>query len=133
MQRKLERWINWMEFDEVVAGKHNAPHNILGLHNFGEGQVVTVFRPHAQKVFVMNMNGDNVTELEEVEEETGFFGKYVDSHIYKAPYKVRVQYSENDIIEFVDPYCFSHQISDMALYVGRYAASYENSSSIRHL
>lgn len=125
MQRKLERWINWMEFDEVVAGKHNAPHNILGLHNFGEGQVVTVFRPHAQKVFVMNMNGDNVTELEEVEEETGFFGKYVDSHIYKAPYKVRVQYSENDIIEFVDPYCFSHQISDMDLYVFAEGNHYE--------
>lgn len=125
MQRKLERWINWMEFDEVVAGKHNAPHNILGLHNFGEGQVVTVFRPHAQKVFVMNMNGDNVTELEEVEEESGFFGKYVDSHIYKAPYKVRVQYSENDIIEFVDPYCFSHQISDMDLYVFAEGNHYE--------
>lgn len=125
MQRKLERWINWMEFDEVVAGKHNAPHNILGLHNFGEGQVLTVFRPHAQKVFVMNMNGDNVTELEEVEEESGFFGKYVDSHIYKAPYKVRVQYSENDIIEFVDPYCFSPQISDMDLYVFAEGNHYE--------
>ena len=125
MQRKLERWINWMEFDEVVAGKHNAPHNILGLHNFGEGQVVTVFRPHAQKVFVMNMNGDNVTELEEVEEESGFFGKYVDSHIYKAPYKVRVQYSENDIIEFVDPYCFESQISSMDLYVFAEGNHYE--------
>lgn len=88
MQEKLERWINWMEFDEVVSGKHNAPHNILGLHDFDKGQVFTVFRPHAQNVFITDMNGGNVVQLEQVEGETGFFGKYVDGHKYKAPYKV---------------------------------------------
>ena len=77
MQEKLERWINWMEFDEVVSGKHNAPHNILGLHDFDKGQVFTVFRPHAQNVFITDMNGGNVVQLEQVEGETGLDRKSV--------------------------------------------------------
>ena len=43
MQEKLDQWINWVEFDELLAGQHNAPHNILGLHEFGKGQVFTVY------------------------------------------------------------------------------------------
>ncbi len=125
MQEKLERWINWMEFDEVVSGKHNAPHNILGLHDFDKGQVFTVFRPHAKNVFITDMNGNNVIQLEEVEEESGFFGKYVDGHKYKAPYKVRVQYSDNDIVEFADPYCFKPQITSDDLYVFAEGNHYE--------
>ena len=125
MQEKLERWINWMEFDEVVSGKHNAPHNILGLHDFDKGQVFTVFRPHAQNVFITDLDGKNVVQLEEVEEESGFFGKYVTGHKYKAPYKVRVQYSDNDIIEFVDPYCFKPQITSDDLYVFAEGNHYE--------
>lgn len=125
MQKKLERWMNWMEFDEVVAGKHNAPHNILGLHDFNEGQVFTVFRPHAQKVFVTDMDGNNIIELEQIEEDSGFFGKYVDGHNYKTPYKVRIQYSENDIVECVDPYCFSPQITSTDLYVFAEGNHYE--------
>ena len=125
MQEKLERWINWMEYDEVVSGKHNAPHNILGLHDFDKGQVFTVFRPHAKNVFITDMNGNNVIQLEEVEEESGFFGKYVDGHKYKAPYKVRVQYSDNDIVEFADPYCFKPQITSDDLYVFAEGNHYE--------
>ncbi len=125
MQEKLERWINWMEFDEVVSGKHNAPHNILGLHDFDKGQVFTVFRPHAQSVLITDMDGNNAVRLEEVEKESGFFGKYVSGHKYKAPYKVRVQYSDNDIVEFVDPYCFKPQITSDDLYVFAEGNHYE--------
>lgn len=125
MQEKLERWINWMEFDEVVSGKHNAPHNILGLHDFDKGQVFTVFRPHAQSVLITDMDGNNAVRLEEVEEESGFFGKYVSGHKYKAPYKVRVQYSDNDIVEFADPYCFKPQITSDDLYVFAEGNHYE--------
>lgn len=52
MQEKLEQWINWVQYDEVLDGKNNAPHSILGLHTFGSGQVFTVYRPEAEKVFV---------------------------------------------------------------------------------
>ena len=42
MQEKLDQWINWVEYDELLEGHHNAPHNLLGLHTFGKGQVFTV-------------------------------------------------------------------------------------------
>ena len=36
MQEKMDQWINWVEYDELLAGHHNAPHNLLGLHEFGK-------------------------------------------------------------------------------------------------
>ena len=50
MQEKLDQWINWVEYDELREGRHNAPHNILGLHDFGKGQIFTVYRPDANAV-----------------------------------------------------------------------------------
>ena len=117
MQEKLDQWINWVEFDEVIAGKHNAPHNILGLHDFNNGQVFTAYRPEAEKVFVVDMSGKNKVELEEVEPGSGFFGIYVDGKKYKKPYRLQVQYSECDVVDFVDPYCFEPQFSDDDLYL----------------
>ena len=55
MQEKLDQWINWVEYDELLEGRHNAPHNILGLHDFGKGQIFTVYRPEAKAVTVTDM------------------------------------------------------------------------------
>ena len=104
MQEKMDQWINWVEYDELLEGRHNAPHNLLGLHSFGRGQVLTVYRPEAERVFITDMSGKNELELEEIGEGSGFFGKYIPRKNYRAPYKVKVQYSENDVIEYVDPY-----------------------------
>ena len=83
---KMDQWINWVEYDELLAGHHNAPHNLLGLHEFGKGQVFTVYRPEAQKITVTDKNGKHALELEEIQEGSGFFGKYVPDHKYKKPY-----------------------------------------------
>jgi 1,4-alpha-glucan branching enzyme len=118
MQEKLEQWINWMEYDELLAGSHNAPHNILGLHEFGKGQVFTVYRPEAKSVTVTDMKGQRSTELEEVEPGSGFFGKYIDSgKKYKAPYLLHINYGENDTVVTADPYSFDSQISSLDRYL----------------
>ena len=85
MQEKLDQWINWTEYDEILEGKHNAPHNILGLHEFGKGQVFTVYRPEAEGVTVTDAKGKNLVELEEIGKNSGFFGKYVTGKKYKKP------------------------------------------------
>ena len=74
MQEKMDQWINWVEYDELLAGHHNAPHNLLGLHSFGRGQVFTIYRPEAERVFITDMSGKNELELEEIGESSGFFG-----------------------------------------------------------
>ncbi|MCI6655089.1 MAG: 1,4-alpha-glucan branching protein GlgB [Clostridium sp.] len=125
MQEKMDQWINWVEYDELLEGRHNAPHNLLGLHSFGRGQVFTIYRPEAERVFITDMSGKNELELEEIGESSGFFGKYISRKNYRAPYKVKVQYSENDIIEYVDPYCFEPQIGDQDLYYFAEGKHYE--------
>jgi len=96
MQEKMDQWINWVEYDELLAGHHNAPHNLLGLHEFGKGQVFTVYRPEAQKITVTDKNGKHALELEEIQEGSGFFGKYVPDHKYKKPYLLHIQYHLNN-------------------------------------
>ncbi len=117
MQEKLNQWINWVEYDELLAGRHNAPDHILGLHEFGKGQVFTVYRPEAQAVFITDMKGEKKLELDEVEPGSGFFGKYIEDKKYKAPYLVNVQYGEEDVVVTADPYSFESQISSMDLYL----------------
>ena len=118
MQEKLDQWINWVEFDELLEGRHNAPHNILGLHDFGKGQVFTVYRPEAKAVTVTDMRGNHPTELEEVEPGSGFFGKYVESRKkLKAPYLLNIKYGEDDVVVTADPYCFAPQLSSLDLYL----------------
>ena len=117
MQEKLNQWINWVEYDELLAGRHNAPGHILGLHDFGKGQVFTVYRPEAEAVFITDMKGKNKLELDEVEPGSGFFGKYIEGKKYKSPYLVNVQYGEDDVVVTADPYCFESQISSMDLYL----------------
>lgn len=117
MQEKLDQWINWVEYDELLAGCHNAPHNILGLHNFGKGQVFTVYRPEAKQIFVTNAKGEQKVELEEVGEGSGFFGLYVDGKKYKSDYLLHIYYGENDVVVTADPYAFEPQISSDDLYL----------------
>ena len=74
MQEKMDQWINWVEYDKLLEGRHNAPHNLLGLHSFGRGQVFTIYRPEAERVFITDMSGKNELELEEIGESSGFFG-----------------------------------------------------------
>ncbi|MDD7402939.1 MAG: 1,4-alpha-glucan branching protein GlgB [Butyribacter sp.] len=116
MQEKLDQWINWVEYDELLAGQHNAPHNLLGLHDFGKGQVFTVYRPAAQKVFVTDSEGNHKIELEQVEEGSGFFGLYVEGKQYTSRYLLHIQYGENDVVVTADPYSFQPQISSHDLY-----------------
>lgn len=125
MQEKLDQWINWVEYDELLSGFHNAPHNILGLHEFGKGQVMTVYRPEAEKVWVSNLDGKAKTELMEVGEDSGFFGIYLPEKELKSPCLVTVQYSEHDVIDLVDPYCFSPQISKDDMYIFAEGNHYE--------
>ena len=117
MQEKLDQWINWVEYDELLTGHHNAPHNLLGLHMFGKGQVFTVYRPEAQRVFVTDKKGENQIELEEVEAGSGFFGLYVEGKKYQSDYQLHVQYGENDIVVTADPYAFEPQLSSDDLYL----------------
>lgn len=60
MNKRLEDWVNWILYDELKNGVINAPKHLLGNHVYGDGQVITVYRPYAEKVCVVSPTGKTV-------------------------------------------------------------------------
>lgn len=69
MRKRIDEWINWVLYDELIAGKLNAPKHLLGIHDYGEGQIITVFRPHAIRVKVTSHTGKKVHEMERITDD----------------------------------------------------------------
>lgn len=74
MNKRLGNWVNWVLYDELMNGQLNAPKHLLGIHDYGEGQVITVYRPHSESVSVTSVTGKNPVPMEELAE--GFYGVY---------------------------------------------------------
>ncbi|MEE3392091.1 MAG: 1,4-alpha-glucan branching protein GlgB [Lachnospiraceae bacterium] len=128
MQQKLEQWINWIGYDELLATRNNAPQHLLGLHEFMDGQVITVFRPEAHAVTVTDMKGRGAVELSEINPGSGFFGKFLTGKKIKAPYQLHIEYGPDNVVTTADPYCFTSIISDMDRYLfaeGKHLNIYE--------
>lgn len=115
MNEKLQRWINWIQYDELIAGKNNNPGKLLGAHDYYDGQVVTTYKPHAVSVKVMSSTGKNVNEMEPVG-ENGFFGLYLPKKVYKK-YVFETTYEDGSTVTLADPYSFEPQISDVDIYL----------------
>ncbi len=50
MNVKIEQWMNWILYDELMEGKINAPKHLLGNHDYGEGQMITAYKPHSVSI-----------------------------------------------------------------------------------
>ncbi len=126
MNEKLQRWINWVQYDELIAGKNNNPGKLLGAHDYYDGQVITTYKPHAVSVKVMSNTGKNVKEMETIG-ENGFFGLYLPKKTYKK-YVFETTYEDGSTVTLADPYSFEPQISDMDIYLfaeGKHYQIYE--------
>ena len=83
MRDKLQNWINWILYDELMDGKINAPKHLLGNHDYGDGQVITCFKPHSQSVSIKTPKGKTSIPMEKISEE-GFYGVYFPKKKYKG-------------------------------------------------
>ena len=111
MHEKLQSWINWTLYDELVNCKINAPKQLLGCHEYEGGQVITAFRPDAISVEVRSKNGKNADFMEKINDR-GFFGIYFPKGKY-TKYNYRVTYGDGTVIDIEDPYRFGEQITSM--------------------
>lgn len=130
MYEKLQKWINWVEYDELIEARNNAPHHLLGLHQYEEGQVITAYRPEAKKIEVVSKDGKLKDDMIAINDK-GFFGLYVNSQKYKD-YILRITYEQNNIVETEDPYCFEPQITEFDRYLfakGKHYDIYEKLGS----
>ena len=96
MNEKLQRWINWIQYDELIAGKNNNPGKLLGAHDYYKGQVITAYKPHAVSVKVISSTGKIVNEMEPIGED-GFFGLYLPKKVYKK-YVLETTYEDGSTV-----------------------------------
>ena len=116
MNKRLEDWVNWILYDEVKNGVINAPKHLLGNHVYGDGQVITVYRPYAEKVCVVSPTGKNREEMECLAE--GFYGFYSAKKKYKGTkYRIETTYQDGTTVVTADAYAFDSQITEFDTYL----------------
>ena len=117
MRKKINDWINWVLYDELIAGKINAPKHLLGIHDYGDGQIITVYRPHAVCVKVTSHTGKKIHDMERITDE-GFYAVYFPKKEYSGnKYRVVTTYEDGTTVETADPYSFASQISEFDTYL----------------
>ena len=116
MNKRLEDWVNWILYDELKNGVINAPKHLLGNHVYGDGQVITVYRPYAEKVCVVSPTGKNREEMECLAE--GFYGFYSAKKKYKGTkYRIETTYQDGTTVVTADAYAFDSQITECDTYL----------------
>lgn len=116
MNKRLEDWVNWILYDELKNGIINAPKHLLGNHDYGDGQVITVYRPYAEKVCVVSPTGKNREEMECLAD--GFYGFYSAKKKYKGTkYRIETTYQDGSTVVTADAYAFDSQITDFDTYL----------------
>ncbi len=118
MNDVLKGWMNPALLDEMKEGVLNAPQDILGMHMHEGTQLFVVRRPLAQAVWITNVKGTKVYEMEELDQELGLFGVEIKAKSKQLKnYRVRIQYGENDVVETADPYSYEPAMTDFDCYI----------------
>lgn len=124
MNKRLQNWVNWVLYDELMNGQLNAPKHLLGIHDYGEGQVITVYRPHSESVSVTSVTGKNPVPMEELAE--GFYGVYFPKKKYKGnKYKIETKYHDGTTVLTADCYAFDSLITDYDTYLFAEGKNYD--------
>lgn len=124
MNKRLENWVNWVLYDELVRGQLNAPKHLLGIHDYGDGQVITAYRPHAESVCVTSASGKNPVHMEKLADD--FYGIYFENKKYKNnQYKIQTKYQDGTTVVTADCYSFDSQITDYDVYLFAEGKNYD--------
>ena len=85
MNEKLQNYIDWIQYDELIAGVSNCPHNILGNHIRDGHQIIAAYRPNAEWIKIYDRNGKKEKYLDQIDDK-GFFAIYLEKEEYKDYY-----------------------------------------------
>ena len=124
MNYRLKNWVNWVLYDELIKGELNAPKHLLGIHDYGDGQVITAYKPHSKRVSITSVTGKNPVEMEVLGE--GFYGAYFDKKKYKgSKYRFQTEYHDGTTVTTADCYAFDSLISDYDVYLFAEGKNYD--------
>lgn len=108
--QKLKRW----EVIRVQYGDSDHPHDVLGRHMVGDGQVISAHHPAAIAMKILFADG---TEYEmEPAERTSIYTVYIPRK-EKIPYQIEARFADGNKFVCGDPYSYEPQITDMDMYL----------------
>ena len=114
MNQYLLDWAGKELMAELEEGVINAPNDLLGCHIYKEEdvQIFTAYRPCAEKIWLLDGEGTEIGEMEEMSVE-GLFGYVIKKKKERlTEYQFRVKYGEDDIVDIIDPYAYGKEFSD---------------------
>lgn len=96
--------INWTEVDSLVAGKHDNPHHILGMHETSDGVYINAYFPGAESVTAVKRANKEKYELIS-DKVAGFYSIKIMNEVSFVYYFI-VAYSDGTKRTVIDPYAF---------------------------
>ncbi len=106
---------------EVLAlaeSRHHDPHHILGLHDRGKGQVIRLWRPGGEQIYLEVLG--QVVEAKRIHER-GLFEVTLPQKITLTDYKI---YHQNGLLEY-DPYAFLPTVGEIDTFLFNKGCHYE--------
>ena len=98
--------------DQIVAGEHGNPHDVLGAHPHAGSVTIRAFRPLAESVVVVTADGR--TPLEH--EHNGIWVGVLDTP--EVPdYRLEVKYAGGEPLTVDDPYRYLPTLGEMDLHL----------------
>ncbi len=112
----------WEEIDALVGGRHGAPLNVLGPHQFNQATtVVRVLRPHSTGVELLRPDGSS-HQMERVHGTALFAAPLPHDEAHR--YRLRIV-EEEQRFEIDDPYRFAPQLSAFDLHLIQEGTHYD--------
>lgn len=96
--------INWTEVESLVAGCHDNPHHVLGMHETIDGVYINAYFPGAESVVAVSKNTKNTYELTS-ERVSGFFSVKIPNQ-QSFVYYYKVTFADGTDQTIIDPYVF---------------------------
>ncbi len=103
MDNNVSNLLDWAEIETIEYSEHDNPHAVLGPRMTEEGMLIQAFIPTAKVVFVKLKKGKEY-QMEMVS-ETGYYAVLVPEKKI-VPYTFKVQFDNDDMKEYADPYAF---------------------------
>ncbi|MCR5148007.1 MAG: 1,4-alpha-glucan branching protein GlgB [Eubacterium sp.] len=108
-----------------MDGKINAPKHLLGNHDYGNGQVITCYKPHSASVSIKAPSGKTSFPMEKVSEE-GFYGIYFPTKKFKKnKYRFVTEYYDGTTVTTADCYSFDGLFTDYDAYLFAEGKNYD--------
>lgn len=111
--------------EAIARGDISDPSFFLGMHREGEAVVVRVFRPFAEKIAVLSLDGTRRFEAERVHQEGLFVATVGTGDSF--PYLLEIV-ENGQVFHLPDPYAFPPLLTDFDLHLfneGTHARAYE--------